>query len=129
MFRNGEGEETSLAEFSGRPLLLNLWATWCAPCVKELPTLARLADSQERVEVIALSQDMQDPDAVARFLNERGIDLPLLQDREMAMSTALGATILPTTVLYGSDGKEVWRYTGDLDWTGDQAAKLLREAR
>lgn len=128
-FRDGQGDETSLAEFMGKPVLVNLWATWCAPCVKELPTLARLADRQDRVEVLALSQDMRDPQEVAAFLAERSIDLPPLQDNRMEMSSAVGATILPTTLLYGSDGREIWRYTGDLDWTGAEAAKLLGEAR
>ncbi len=129
VFRDGEGAETSLADFAGKPVLLNLWATWCAPCVKELPTLARLAESQDRVAVLALSQDMQPHPTVAAFLDERRIGLEPYQDKDMAMSAELGATVLPTSVLYGSDGREVWRYTGDLDWTGKQAAQLLKEAR
>lgn len=127
-FRSPDGEETSLAEFAGRPVVMNLWATWCAPCVKELPTLASLADSRKDLTVLALSQDMQPQDKVAAFLDEKKIALEPFQDPEMAMSSELGANILPTTILYGSDGKEIWRYTGDLDWTGDEAAKLLGEA-
>lgn len=128
-FKGPEGEETSLAEFAGKPLLVNLWATWCAPCIKELPTLASLADSRKDLTVLALSQDMQPQPTVAAFLDERKIALEPFQDPEMAMSSALGANILPTTVLYGSDGKEIWRYTGDLEWTGGKAAELLKEAR
>ena len=128
-FKDPEGGETSLAEFAGKPLLVNLWATWCAPCVKELPTLAELAESRKNLTVLALSQDMQPQPTVAAFLDERKIGLEPFQDPEMAMSSELGANILPTTLLYGSDGKEIWRYTGDLDWTGDKAAELLKEAR
>jgi hypothetical protein len=62
-------------------------------------------------------------------LAERKIGFEAFQDAEMAMSSALGANVLPTTVLFGSDGKEIWRYTGDLDWTGAKAAELLQEAR
>ncbi len=128
-FRNPDGEETSLAEFRGKPVLVNLWATWCAPCVKELPTLDALADRPGAPQVMALSQDMGDQAKVKAFLGDKEIALEPFQDADMAMSSALGASILPTTVLYGSDGKEIWRYTGDLDWTGPEAAALLKEAR
>ena len=128
-FRDPEGQDTSLAEFKGKPLLVNLWATWCAPCVKELPTLDALADRPGAPQVLALSQDMGDQAKVQAFLADKKIGLEAYQDAEMAMSAALGANILPTTVLYGSDGKEIWRYTGDLDWTGGEAAELLKEAK
>ena len=128
-FRTGDGEETSLAAFKGRPVLVNLWATWCAPCVKELPTLDTLADRPGAPLVLALSQDTAAPEQVRAFLAERNIALEAFQDRDMAMSSALGVQILPTTILYGSDGKEVWRYTGDLDWAGPRAAELLKDVR
>ena len=128
-FRDPDGQETTLAAFRGRPVLVNLWATWCAPCIKELPTLDALADRPGAPRVIAVSQDMAEPAKVQAFLADRKIALGAYQDAEMALSSALGANILPTTILYGSDGREIWRFTGDLDWTGPQAAKLLAEAR
>lgn len=129
-FRDGDGEETNLAAIAGgKPLLVNLWATWCAPCVKELPTLDALADRQTAVQVIALSQDSSAPADVRAFLEQRKIGLEAYQDSDMALSAALPANILPTTILYGSDGKEIWRFSGDLDWTGAKAAELLKEAR
>jgi thiol-disulfide isomerase/thioredoxin len=128
-FVDAEGGETSLAAFRGRPVLVNLWATWCAPCVKELPTLDTLADRPGAPLVMALSQDLAAQDKVRAFLAERDIGLDAWHDKEMAFSTALEISILPTTILYGSNGKEIWRYTGDLDWTGAKAAELLREAR
>lgn len=124
-----DGKPTTLAQFVGRPMLVNLWATWCAPCIKELPTLARLASSQQAVAVVTLSQDMGEQKPVRAFLAERKLALPAWHDPEMAVSTALGVNILPTTILYGSDGKEIWRYSGDLDWTGAAAGKLLAEAK
>jgi thiol-disulfide isomerase/thioredoxin len=128
-FRDPDGEETSLAAFRGRPVLVNLWATWCAPCVKELPTLAALADRPGAPAVLALSQDMAAQEEVRKFLAGRNLSLESYQDPEMAFSSALGINILPTTILYGSDGREIWRYTGDLDWTGEKAAELLKAAR
>jgi thiol-disulfide isomerase/thioredoxin len=127
---DGDGEETSLAAVAaGKPMLVNLWATWCAPCVKELPTLDKLSAQPGAPQVMALSQDMQPQPTVSAFLDEKKIGLESYQDKEMAVSSALGVQILPTTILYGSDGKEIWRYSGDLDWTSAKAAKLLAQAR
>ena len=132
-FKDADGEDTSLAELSGKPVLVNLWATWCAPCVKELPTLDRLATAQEKaggVQVVAVSQDSGPHASVVAFLESHKIGtLAAYQDDKMALSGALGPdTVLPTTILYDARGKEVWRFVGDLDWTSAEAAKLLAEA-
>jgi len=130
-FANGDGEQTSIADVAdGKPLLVNLWASWCAPCVKELPTLDRLSQKPNaRLKVIAISQDMGPHASVEAFLTTNKIvNLEAYQDKSMAVSGALNAQVLPTSVLYDSKGREVWRYVGDLDWTSPQAAKLLSEA-
>ncbi len=130
VFEDPAGGETTIADFKGKPVLVNLWATWCAPCVKELPTLAALDAGQEaEVAVIAISQDMTDRASVDKFLADRKIgDFAAYRDPEMAVSSALGVQVMPTTILYDAASKEVWRYTGDLDWTGDEAKKMLAEA-
>jgi thiol-disulfide isomerase/thioredoxin len=132
-FNNPDGGEISLAKFKGVPVLVNLWASWCAPCVKELPTLDKLAaahrvDSQ--LGVVAVSQDNGPQASVKAFLAKLNVeDLGAYQDPEMSLSAALGPdTVLPTSILYDANGREVWRYVGDLDWTGPEAAKLLAEA-
>lgn len=130
-FVNGDGEQTTLAEIAdGKPLLVNLWASWCAPCVKELPTLDRLSQSAGApVKVAAISQDMGPHPSVEAFLaTHRITNLEAYQDSGMALSGALNAQVLPTSVLYDAKGKEVWRYVGDTDWTSPEAAKLLAEA-
>ena len=123
------GAATSLAAFKGKPVLVNLWATWCAPCVKEMPTLdAAAATLGGRVPVLAISQDMDPAKAIA-FLDQRKFaHLRPYLDAKLGLSLAYG-TNLPTTILYGADGKEIWRVTGDLDWTGAEAKALLAEAR
>jgi len=131
-FVNGEGEKTSLAEIGGgKPLLVNLWATWCAPCIKELPTLDRLsATANAPVRVAAISQDMGPHASVEAFLKSHKIaNLETYQDKDMTLSGALKAEVLPTSILFDGKGREVWRYVGDLDWTSPQAAKLLAEAK
>ena len=131
-FKNPDGEDMTLADFKGVPVLVNLWATWCAPCVKELPTLDRLSQSHDKdgsLGVVAISQDNAPHASVVAFLDHHKIgDLAPYQDPEMGLSGALNAEVLPTSILFDKDGKEVWRYVGDLDWTSPEAAKLLAEA-
>jgi thiol-disulfide isomerase/thioredoxin len=129
-FKDAEGEDTSLADFKGKPTLVNLWASWCAPCVKELPTLDKLAEAQGgKLNVVAISQDFGPHASVEAFLKEHKIvTLDSYQDPKMAWSGALGPdTVLPTSILYDANGREVWRYVGDQDWTSAEAAKLLAE--
>ena len=131
-FLDPDGGEISLEDFRGVPVVVNLWATWCAPCVKELPTLNALARSHAKdgsLGVIAVSQDVGPQGSVEAFLKELKVDdLGAYHDSKMALAGALNAQVLPTTILYDANGREVWRYVGDLDWTGEEAAKLLSEA-
>jgi thiol-disulfide isomerase/thioredoxin len=130
LFSDPDGRELSIASFAGKPLLVNLWASWCVPCVKELPTLERLHDGQDSIQIIAVSQDMGPSASVAAFLDKHKVgEFAAYQDRTMALSGAVGAEILPTSVLYDAKGREIWRFVGDLDWTGGEAAKLLAEAK
>jgi thiol-disulfide isomerase/thioredoxin len=129
-FNDPQGKETSLKEFAGKPTLVNLWASWCAPCVKELPTLDKLAQAQQgNLNVVAISQDSGPHASVEAFLQSHKIvTLESYQDPKMSLSGALGAEVLPTSVLYDGNGKEVWRYVGDQDWTSPDVARQLAEA-
>lgn len=124
-----EGEEIALADVAaGEPMLVNLWASWCAPCIQELPTLVALSGREGAPHVLTLSQDMGPQPSVHAFLDSKGlVAVAAWQDPDMGMTDALGIQIMPTTVLYDADGVEVWRYVGDLDWTGEEAAALLAE--
>ena len=130
-FKDPDGGEFNLAAFKGKPVLVNLWASWCAPCIKELPTLQQLEQAhadEGRLGVIAVSQDTAPQGSVEAFLGERDIGrFAAYHDEKMELTSALNVQVLPTTILYDAQGKEVWRYVGDLDWTGEEAAKLLAE--
>jgi len=132
-FKNPDGGDFDLSKFKGTPVLVNLWASWCAPCLKELPTLQELEAGQAeagKLGVIAVSQDMAPQGSVEAFLAERDIArFAAFHDAEMKLTDALGIQVMPTTILYDAEGKEVWRYVGDLDWSGEEAAKLLAEVR
>ena len=129
-FLDEEDTPMSYSPLLGQPTLVNLWATWCAPCVKELPTLDRLSKLKSAgVYVAPISEDEAPRASVEAFFTDHKLNLPMYRDPKSSLSAALGPdTVLPTTILYDANGKEVWRYVGDLDWTSPQAAKLLAEA-
>jgi thiol-disulfide isomerase/thioredoxin len=126
---DADDEPATLAQASGQPLLVNLWASWCAPCVKELPTLDALAAKKGAPKVVIVAQEMAERPSIEAFLDKHGIaNLESWRDTKMALSGALGVQVMPTTIYYDSAGREVWRYVGDLDWSGEEAARLLAEA-
>lgn len=128
-FRDAAGEETSLADFRGRTVLLNLWATWCAPCREEMPALDRL---QARLggphfTVLAVSVDRGGADKVRAFFAEIGIErLGLYIDPSGEAALRAGAIGLPTTLLIGPDGRELGRLIGPAEWDSPEAIAFLR---
>jgi thiol-disulfide isomerase/thioredoxin len=130
-FTGADGRDVALSDFGGRPLLVNIWATWCAPCKAEMPMIDRLVSEQEgRISVIAVSQDLEGRAPVRAFFNAAGIkNLEPYIDRDLALSAAYGSNMqLPTTILYDSDGREVWRVTGAVEWSEPAIMPLLNEA-
>ena len=122
------GRKLALASLAGKPYLLNLWATWCAPCVTELPTLDRLGQSG-RIRVVTVSQDSGEPAKVGRFLTDKGLaHLEPWLDPENDLSFHYATGTLPTTVLYDARGREVWRFVGEHDWAGADTEAMLAEA-
>ena len=128
-FQDPDGQSTTLADFGGKPLLVNLWATWCGPCITEMPTLDALAARDNHVQVLAVSQDLDGRQKVDAFFNKQGYSkLEPYLDPEMALMMELKVDTLPTTILYDAEGKEVWRMTGMEDWQAKRAGDLLKEA-
>jgi thiol-disulfide isomerase/thioredoxin len=131
VFTGADGRDVTLTDFAGRPLLVNIWATWCAPCKAEMPTLDALAVLEEgSVSVIAVSQDLEGRTPVRAFFDKAGIaNLEPYTDRDNALLSAFDNNIaLPTTILYDSQGREVWRVMGGVEWDDAEMAKLLTEA-
>ncbi|HEX8124007.1 MAG TPA: redoxin family protein [Allosphingosinicella sp.] len=128
-FEDPDGAPATLAGFRGKPVLLNLWASWCAPCVAEMPTLDRLAGREAgRLSVLTVSQDLDGRDKVEAFFAKQGYrNLDTWLDPRMALMTDLEADTLPTTILYDSGGREVWRMVGMEDWESERAAALLAQ--
>lgn len=128
-FTAPDGKSVTLADFKGKPVLLNLWATWCAPCIKEMPTLDALAAKEgSAVTILAVSQDLEGKAKVVPFFKAHGFPhLEPYLDPKLALSTALQAN-LPMTILYDSTGHEVWRVIGGYDWSTPEAATNVAEA-
>lgn len=129
-FEDPEGRPVNLAVFRGRPLLVNFWATWCGPCVIEMPSLDALAAREgDGLRVLTISQDLDGRQKVSDFFAARRfVRLEPYLDPQMGLMPALGIDTLPTTILYDASGEEVWRMTGMAEWNGERAARLLREA-
>lgn len=129
-FAGPDGATTTLAAFKGKPVLLNLWATWCVPCVREMPALEALAKREgDRLAVVTVSQDMQGRKIVDDYFKAHGFaTLKPWLDKDNGLMLALREGALPVSVLYDADGKEVWRVQGDMDWSGAKAKALLAQA-
>ena len=131
-FQGPDGESLTLADFKGRVVLVNFWATWCAPCLKELPSLDALqgAFPEERFKIIAVAADPRGPEAASDYLERLEItNLDLYADPALRLaSSAGGAAVLPVSILFDAKGQEIGRLLGEADWTSDEAKALIRAA-
>lgn len=124
-----DGTVQSIADYAGKGIVLNLWATWCVPCVAEMPALDALAAAvaAANVVVLPLSSDRGGAAAVARFYKERSIrHLPIVLDPQGAASRALGARGIPTTVLIDSAARERGRMEGGADWASKESIAMVK---
>jgi thiol-disulfide isomerase/thioredoxin len=128
-FTDAEGRETRFEAFRGRALVVNFWATWCPPCVAEMPSLDRLhaGVSREGIEVLALSSDRGGRAQVEPFYQRTAIrHLGIWLDPRGATGRALGLRGLPTTILLDRRGLEVARLEGEAEWDHPQMVAAIR---
>jgi thiol-disulfide isomerase/thioredoxin len=126
--QDAERAEVSLRDYAGQVLVVNLWATWCAPCVEEMPTLGALQRRfGDRVRVLAVSIDgeAKREEAQATLARLTRNTLPFLIDISRGVMFDLGAPVMPLTVIYDAEGRERARLAGGADWGGDEAAALI----
>ena len=129
-FEDARGEQRSLAEYRGKAVLLNLWATWCAPCREEMPTLDRLQAKLggPDFQVLALSLDRGGADVVRRFYAETGVaNLAIFLADTSAVSSAVGLIGLPTTLLVDPSGREIGRVVGPAEWDSPVQVSWIRD--
>jgi thiol-disulfide isomerase/thioredoxin len=128
-FTDAEGGTHSLADFSGKHVVLNFWATWCAPCRKEMPTLDALqADlGSDGFEVVVIATGRNSVDGIRKFFDETGVEnLEIYLDPRQALAREMAVLGLPITVVLNPEGQEIARLQGDADWNSESAQAIFR---
>ena len=130
-FQDADGRDRTLADWHGKVVLLNLWATWCLPCRKEMPALDRLQASlgSDAFQVVAISVDRTGVPGAKKFLEETKTQhLALYADPTARLTSTLRVAGLPATLLIDKDGREVGRLLGPAEWDGEEAKRLIQSA-
>lgn len=120
--------EGTLADYAGQYVLLNFWATWCAPCREEMPSLQRLQDQMggDGFQVVTLATGRNPPQAIRRFFEEEGVTtLPQYRDINQQIAREMGIFGLPITVVLDPSGQEIARLRGDAHWDSPEAIAML----
>ncbi|MDJ0827515.1 MAG: TlpA disulfide reductase family protein [Rhodobacter sp.] len=127
-FDDGEGGTLTLADKHGKYVLLNFWATWCAPCRKEMPSLDALQQEfgGDAFEVVTVATGRNSPAGIRRFFEETGVDnLPRYQDPKQKLAREMAVLGLPITVILNPEGQEIARLRGDADWHSDSSRAIV----
>lgn len=124
---DGDDAPRSLAEYRGKWVVLNFWATWCAPCRKEMPSLDRLQAAMPEIAVVPVATGRNPVPAIHKFFAEAGVEsLPILRDPNSALGRQMAVMALPVTVVLDPEGREVARLIGDAEWDAPEAQAMLR---
>lgn len=127
-FRDQYGNAVTLADYEGKIVVLNFWATWCPPCRAEMPSIDRLSAEMggDDVAVLALSTDRFDVERVAAFFDEINVEnLRVLQDRKGAVARRAGVLGLPVTVILDRKGREIGRVQGEAEWDSSDVKAIV----
>jgi thiol-disulfide isomerase/thioredoxin len=128
-WKDGNGKETGLDTYKGKVVLLNFWATWCAPCIRELPSLDRLqaALGGDDFQVIALNVNREGKRKAQRMLRRLKLkNLTLNLDREVEVGKTLGLMNMPTTYLFDRQGREIGKLAGSAEWDEKESIALIK---
>jgi thiol-disulfide isomerase/thioredoxin len=130
-FIDADDKPLGLADYKGKVVLLNFWATWCAPCVKEMPSLDRLQAEmgKDRFAVVPLSLDGPSKPKVAPFYKDKNLaNLGIFFDKGRKVQQAVDVSVLPTSILIDAQGREIGRMVGEADWDKPEAIALMKAA-
>jgi thiol-disulfide isomerase/thioredoxin len=129
VFKDANDMNKTLKDFGGKVLIVNFWATWCAPCVKEMPALDRLNAKLggKDFQVIAINQERNGPKIAKPFVEKQGWKLPLYLDPATGFYKDAKLGGLPTSLIIGKDGKEVGRIAGEVVWDSPAVEKMVQD--
>jgi thiol-disulfide isomerase/thioredoxin len=114
-------------QLQGKAVVINFWATWCAPCLEELPSLQTLSDFSQGADVQVLTVNVKDPiSRIQSFMARNAFTLAVVSDRQGEIAKQWGVKVFPTTVLLSPQGKPLWRVEGAVDWSGQEASSWIR---
>ncbi len=128
-FLDADGAETDLSAYEGKTVLVNFWATWCAPCLKEMPALDKLQQvlGGDRFAVVTIATGRNPPKMIDVFFERAAIEnLPKLRDPSQELARAMSVFGLPTSMVLDGQGREIARLRGDADWASEEAVALLK---
>lgn len=127
-FFNSKKEQINLNDFKGKLILLNFWATWCAPCRKEMPSLSELQKQlgDDTFTVVTIATMRNSPKSIQEFFDKIDVEnLSQYNDPKGALSRSMGVLGLPTTLIVSKSGHEIGRLLGDADWASPEAIELM----
>ncbi|WP_373085814.1 TlpA family protein disulfide reductase [Sneathiella sp.] len=128
-FINADGEQVQISDYKGKVVLLNFWATWCAPCREEMPGLDQLQADMggDDFQVVAISQDLQGMEKVQAFFKKYKIkNLGAFNDKTLKSGRSAGVFGLPASILLNADGKEIGRLVGPAEWDAPESKALIQ---
>jgi len=130
VFRDVTGQVFDVPQMRGKKIILNVWATWCAPCKEELPNLQVFSDLQDPDKVVVLTLNVKEPPSRAQtFMRSQQIKLPLISDPQGEWAHKLGIKVYPSTLLIDSQGQIKWRIVGEVDWTAVEPQTWVNSLR
>jgi thiol-disulfide isomerase/thioredoxin len=123
-----DGKQQRLSDYRGKVVVINFWATWCGPCVEEMPSLARLARNLANESFALITVNFgEKPRRIESFLEKHALDLPVLVDSDMRASRAWVKKGLPTTFILGADQEIRYQVLGELDWDAPEVEAVIRK--
>ncbi len=129
-FKDSSGQAVTAESLKGKKVVMNFWATWCAPCKEELPTLQVFSDLQDPSKTVVLTVNVKEPPSRAlRFMQNNQITLPLIPDPQGEWAKHFGVKVFPTTLLVAPSGQIQWRIVGEVDWSAQTPQSWLDSLR